>query len=82
MTRAGVEPAEIDDVWIGHARQAGTGPNPARQVGRRAGHPIGCTGARILVTLIHEMQRRGARLGLATLCVSGGMGMAVAVERM
>ncbi len=45
------------------------------------GHPIGCTGARILVTLLHEMRRRRARLGLATLCVSGGMGMAMAVER-
>ena len=44
------------------------------------GHPIGCTGTRILVTLIHEMQRRGARRGLATLCVSGGMGMAMALE--
>jgi acetyl-CoA C-acetyltransferase len=44
------------------------------------GHPIGCTGTRILVTLIYEMQRRGARRGLATLCVSGGMGMAMAVE--
>jgi acetyl-CoA acetyltransferase family protein len=44
------------------------------------GHPIGCTGARLLVTLVHEMRRRGSRLGLATLCVSGGMGMAVAVE--
>ena len=45
------------------------------------GHPIGCTGTRILVTLLHEMQRRGARRGLATLCVSGGLGMAMAVER-
>jgi acetyl-CoA C-acetyltransferase len=45
------------------------------------GHPIGCTGARIIVTLIYEMQRRHAKRGLATLCVSGGMGMAVAVER-
>jgi acetyl-CoA C-acetyltransferase len=44
------------------------------------GHPIGCTGARILVTLVHELRRRRARLGLATLCVSGGMGMAMAVE--
>ena len=44
------------------------------------GHPIGCTGARILVTLIHEMQRRKAKRGLATLCVSGGMGMAMAIE--
>ncbi len=46
------------------------------------GHPIGCTGARIVVTLLHEMERRGARLGLATLCVSGGMGMAMAVENL
>jgi acetyl-CoA C-acetyltransferase len=44
------------------------------------GHPIGATGARILVTLVHEMQRRKARRGLATLCVSGGLGMAMAVE--
>jgi acetyl-CoA C-acetyltransferase len=45
------------------------------------GHPIGCTGTRIVVTLLHELERRGARLGLATLCVSGGMGMALAIER-
>jgi acetyl-CoA C-acetyltransferase len=45
------------------------------------GHPIGATGVRILVTLLHEMIRRGARRGLATLCVSGGLGMALAVER-
>jgi len=44
------------------------------------GHPIGCTGTRIVVTLLHELERRGARRGLATLCVSGGMGMAVAIE--
>ncbi|HEX6204008.1 MAG TPA: 3-oxoadipyl-CoA thiolase, partial [Thermoanaerobaculia bacterium] len=45
------------------------------------GHPIGCTGARILVTLLHGMAARGRRLGVATLCVSGGMGVAVLVER-
>ncbi|MGH9368520.1 MAG: thiolase family protein [Thermoanaerobaculia bacterium] len=45
------------------------------------GHPIGATGARIVTTLLHEMRRRQARLGLATLCVSGGMGMAVLFER-
>jgi acetyl-CoA C-acetyltransferase len=45
------------------------------------GHPIGCTGARILVTLLYEMQRRGVKRGLATLCVSGGLGMAMAIER-
>jgi acetyl-CoA C-acetyltransferase len=45
------------------------------------GHPIGCTGARIVVTLLHEMARRESNLGLATLCVSGGMGGAMIVER-
>lgn len=44
------------------------------------GHPIGCTGTRITVTLLHEMKRRSARMGVATLCVSGGMGMALALE--
>jgi acetyl-CoA C-acetyltransferase len=45
------------------------------------GHPIGATGARICVTLLHEMKRRGARRGIATLCVSGGMGFAMLFER-
>ena len=44
------------------------------------GHPIGCTGTRITVTLLHELIRRKAKRGLATLCVSGGMGMALAIE--
>ena len=46
------------------------------------GHPIGCTGARITVTLLHEMLKRKAKKGVATLCVSGGMGMALAVENL
>jgi acetyl-CoA C-acetyltransferase len=45
------------------------------------GHPIGATGARIVTTLLHEMKRRKARRGIATLCISGGMGMAVLFER-
>lgn len=45
------------------------------------GHPIGATGARICVTLLHELRRREGRYGLATLCVSGGMGMAILFER-
>ena len=152
IARAGLTPSDIQDVWIGHGRQAGSGPNPARQVGQRAGlphstpgqtinkacasvpaiqkltertglavddfdlvelneafaaqviavlrdvpisadrlnvnggaialgHPIGCTGARIVITLLHELERRGTKRGLATLCVSGGMGMAVAIEK-
>ena len=45
------------------------------------GHPIGASGARVLVTLLHEMQRRDAKKGLATLCIGGGQGVALAVER-
>ncbi|PWC42606.1 acetyl-CoA C-acetyltransferase [Azospirillum sp. TSO22-1] len=45
------------------------------------GHPIGASGARVLVTLLHEMQKRDARKGLATLCIGGGMGVALCVER-
>jgi acetyl-CoA C-acetyltransferase len=46
------------------------------------GHPVGSTGARIIITLLYEMARRGLKMGLATLCVGGGMGMATIVERM
>jgi len=45
------------------------------------GHPIGCTGARIMVTLIHEMVRSKEDLGFASLCIGGGMGMSMLVER-
>ncbi len=45
------------------------------------GHPIGCTGARIIVTLVHEMKRQNIQFGLATLCVGGGQGMAIVIER-
>src|SRR3954452_22798188 len=45
------------------------------------GHPIGASGARVLVTLLHEMQKRDAKKGLATLCIGGGMGVALCVER-
>src|SRR5439155_1255649 len=45
------------------------------------GHPIGCTGARIVTTLLHALQSRGGRYGLATLCISGGMGLSMIVER-
>jgi acetyl-CoA C-acetyltransferase len=58
----------------------------AGQVNRRGGaislgHPIGCTGSRIVVTLLHEMRRMDARVGLATLCVSGGLGVAMLIDR-
>src|SRR5665647_942668 len=45
------------------------------------GHPIGASGARILTTLLYEMQKRNAKKGLATLCIGGGMGIAMCVER-
>jgi acetyl-CoA C-acetyltransferase len=45
------------------------------------GHPIGASGARVLVTLLHEMDKRKSRKGLATLCIGGGMGIAMCVER-
>jgi len=45
------------------------------------GHPVGASGARIIVTLLHEMKRRDVHKGLATLCVGGGMGVSIAVER-
>ena len=45
------------------------------------GHPIGASGARVLITLLHEMKRTGAKKGLTTLCIGGGMGIAMCVER-
>jgi acetyl-CoA acetyltransferase len=45
------------------------------------GHPLGASGARIATTLIHAMERRGARLGLATMCIGGGQGIATIFER-
>jgi acetyl-CoA C-acetyltransferase len=45
------------------------------------GHPIGASGARVLVTLLHEMQKRDSKKGLATLCIGGGMGIAMCIER-
>jgi acetyl-CoA C-acetyltransferase len=46
------------------------------------GHPLGCSGARISTTLIHEMHKRDVRYGIATLCVAGGLGMAMAFEKL
>ena len=45
------------------------------------GHPIGASGCRILVTLLHEMQRQNAKKGIASLCIGGGMGVALTIER-
>ncbi|MFL6811529.1 MAG: acetyl-CoA C-acetyltransferase, partial [Bradyrhizobium canariense] len=45
------------------------------------GHPVGASGARVLITLLHEMQKRDAKKGLATLCIGGGMGIAMCLAR-
>jgi acetyl-CoA C-acetyltransferase len=68
---------------IGVMRDLGLGVDKvnAHGSGISLGHPIGCTGARILVTLIYEMMRKDYGLGLATLCIGGGQGMAVVLER-
>jgi acetyl-CoA C-acetyltransferase len=68
---------------IGVMRELGIGTEKVNPHGSgiSLGHPIGCTGARILVTLMHEMTRQNYRLGLAALCIGGGQGMAVVLER-
>src|SRR3954463_8501374 len=92
LSRAGWEPKDLDLMEINEAfasqaiavnRQMGwdTGKVNVNGGAIALGHPIGASGARVLVTLIHEMQRRNARRGLASLCIGGGMGVALAVER-
>jgi len=68
---------------IGVMKDLGLGVDKVNAYGSgiSLGHPIGCTGARILVTLVHEMMRKSYKLGLATLCIGGGQGMAVVLER-
>ncbi len=92
LARAGWTIADLDLIEANEAFAAqaisvnrGLGWDPARvNVNGGAialGHPIGASGARILVTLLHEMARRDVRRGLATLCIGGGQGVALAVER-
>ncbi len=92
LARAGWEPKDLDLMEINEAfaaqaiavnRQMGwdTGKVNVNGGAIALGHPIGASGCRILVTLLHEMQKRGARRGLASLCIGGGMGVALAVER-
>ena len=68
---------------LGVAKELGWGADKVNVNGGAIalGHPIGASGCRVLVTLLHEMQRRNAKKGLATLCIGGGMGVALAVER-
>ena len=92
LKKAGWKPDDLDLVEANEAFAAQAcavnkdmGWDPARvNVNGGAiaiGHPIGASGARILVTLLHEMERRNAKRGLATLCIGGGMGIAMCVER-
>jgi acetyl-CoA C-acetyltransferase len=92
LARIGVDQGAIDEVELNEAFAAQVlacnqelAFDPARlnpDGGAIAlGHPIGATGARILVTLLHGMEKRGGQRGIATLCVSGGMGIAALVER-
>ena len=86
-THADLDLMEINEAFaaqaIGVSRQMGWDTAKINVNGGAIaiGHPIGASGCRILVTLLHEMARRGARRGLASLCIGGGMGVALAVER-
>jgi len=92
LARAGWEPKDLDLMEINEAfaaqaiavnRQMGWDTAKVNVNGGAIalGHPIGASGCRILVTLLHEMQKRDAKKGLASLCIGGGMGVALAVER-
>jgi acetyl-CoA C-acetyltransferase len=92
LKRAGINLSDIDYIELNEAfasqslgciRELGFDMSKTNRYGGgiSLGHPIGCTGARILVTLAHEMVRKDYKLGLATLCIGGGQGMAVVLER-
>jgi acetyl-CoA C-acetyltransferase len=92
LARAGWSVADLDLVESNEAfaaqslcvvRELGLDPDKVNVNGGAIaiGHPIGASGARILTTLLHELRRRGGKRGLATLCVGGGMGVALCVER-
>jgi len=82
-----IEMVELNEAFasqsIGVIRELGFDLNKLNPHGGgiSLGHPIGCTGTRILVTLIYEMMRKDYHLGLATLCIGGGQGMAMVIER-
>ena len=92
LARAGIRAGDLDLVELNEAFAAQALPciselglDPARvNVNGGAiamGHPLGCSGARLMTTLIHELARRGARYGLATMCIGVGQGIATVVER-
>ena len=92
LDRAGVEAADLDLVELNEAfasqslqviRELGLDPEQVNVNGGAIaiGHPLGMSGARLVVTLLHELRRRGGRYGLATLCVGVGQGQAALFER-
>ena len=87
MTLSSIDLIELNEAFAAQViacdRELGFDPDRLNVNGGAIalGHPIGCTGVRITTTLLYEMQKRDARLGLATLCVSGGMGLALLLER-
>jgi acetyl-CoA C-acetyltransferase len=87
MTLEDMELIEANEAFAGQYMACEKGLGLKREIvnvngsGIALGHPVGSTGARIIITLLYEMARRGLKMGLATLCVGGGMGMATIVER-
>ncbi|MGN6285029.1 MAG: acetyl-CoA C-acetyltransferase [Afipia sp.] len=92
LKKAGWKPGDLDLIEANEAfaaqasavnKEIGWDPEKVNVNGGAIaiGHPIGASGARVLVTLLHEMQKRDAKKGLATLCIGGGMGIALCVER-
>lgn len=87
LTLQDMELIEVNEAFAGQYLACEKGLDLRREMvnvngsGIGLGHPVGSTGARIIITLLYEMARRGLKMGLATLCVGGGMGMATIVER-
>lgn len=87
LTLREIELIELNEAFAGQYLACEKGLGLRREIvnvngsGIGLGHPVGSTGARIIITLLYEMARRGLRMGLATLCVGGGMGMSTIVER-
>jgi acetyl-CoA C-acetyltransferase len=87
LTLQDMELIEVNEAFAGQYMACEKGLGLKRDIvnvngsGIALGHPVGSTGARIVITLLYEMARRGLKMGLATLCVGGGMGMAMIVER-
>ncbi len=88
LTLQDMELIEVNEAFAGQYMACEKGLGLKRDIvnvngsGIALGHPVGSTGARIVISLLYEMARRGLKMGLATLCVGGGMGMAMIVERM